>query len=104
MAGPLRTINGSSAQVSTDQALPRSRPLSRETALQEVEGRGRESVHVRDPIRAPGLQRKDVFHRTGYGETSVSGGVAIAIAGRAGRAGLGEAPIGTDALPHRAGQ
>jgi len=56
----------------------------------------REQAHVRPAVRLARLQRDRAFRNARYGKTGMTGRIAVAIAGRAGRPGFGKAPTGLE--------
>jgi hypothetical protein len=71
---------------------------------EEIERRRREGPHVGDPVGAAGLERDHPFARTGDRDAAVPGGIAVAVAGRPGGSGLGDAPGGGEPLARGACQ
>jgi hypothetical protein len=67
---------------------------ARQILQQEIQRRGGERVHVGQPVGAASFQRHGRRLRADDRHAAMAGGVAIAVAGRSGRAGFGQAPIG----------
>src|SRR5579862_10029414 len=66
--------------------------LRRQALDHQIQGGGRERLHVGEPIRAAGLDRDRRLDRSGDRDTTVAGRVAVAIAGWSARAYLRDAP------------
>ena len=69
--------------------------------IEQFEGGAREGPHVGFAIGTPGLDGERTLDRTDDGDAGMARGVAVAIAGGTGCAGLGEAPGGAEAFAHR---
>ena len=78
--------------------LPTRRILPRQILQQQIQRRARKRLHVGLPVGAAGLQRDHRVLRARDRHAAVAGGVAVAVAGRAGGAGFRKAPVGGKAL------
>ena len=74
-----------------------------QTLDQQLQRCSGKRMHVVETVRLAGAQRTHTLERTGHGETTVAGRIALAIARRPRRAGLTQPPDGREALLRYAG-
>src|SRR5436190_3440621 len=90
-AGPRSSWSAGDAHRERRRYLP-------EGFFEQIEGGHRERPHVVDPVGLAGLDRDRALDPADHRDAGMTGGMAVAAAGRAGGAGLADRPGRTEAL------